>query len=94
LVLTYPIQVVLVGLLLAPRLSQHRDCTTLGDVMRKKYGAAAQLLTGIASVAVCIGFAAVMGKAGGITLQAVTGWPLAICIVVVTPAALVTSAVD
>lgn len=84
LVLGYALQVVLVGLFLAPRLSEHRDCQSIGDVMRKKYGRITQLLTGIVSVGLCIGFTAVMGKVGGATLQAVTGWPLPICLVLVT----------
>jgi len=86
--------VVLVGLLLAPGFRNIVIAPTLGDVMRKKYGAAAQLLTASLQspfASDCRGY----GKAGGITLQAVTGWPLAICIVVVTAStALVLSAVD
>jgi SSS family solute:Na+ symporter len=84
LVLAYAVQVVVAGLFLAPRLSRQRDCSSLGDVMRKKYGVIAQLLTGIVSVGLCIGFAAVMGKVGGSILHAITGWPLGISLVIVT----------
>jgi SSS family solute:Na+ symporter len=83
-VLAYAVQVVVVGLFLAPRLNQYRDCRSLGDVMRTKYGRFTQLLTGIVSVGLCIGFTAVMGKVGGSALHAVTGWPLPVCLVAVT----------
>jgi SSS family solute:Na+ symporter len=84
LILAYAIQVIVVGLYLAPKLSQYRDCNSLGDVMRKKYGVIAQFLTGIISVGLCIGFTAVMGKIGGSTLHAVTGWSLEACLILVT----------
>lgn len=84
LALAYSLQVILVGLLFAPRLSRHRDCHSLGDIMRKRYGRLAHFLTGIVSVGLCVGFTAVMGKVGGTMLSAVTGWPLDICLIVVT----------
>ncbi|MBI2240124.1 MAG: sodium:solute symporter family protein [Magnetospirillum gryphiswaldense] len=84
LALAYGAQVVVTGLLLAPRLSEHRDCHSLGDVMRKKYGPATQFLTGIVSVGLCIGFTAVMGSIGGKMLQAISGWPLPVCLILVT----------
>lgn len=84
LALAYAVQVALVGLFFAPRLSTHRDCHSLGDVMRKKYGRISHFLTGLVSVGTCIGFTAVMGKVGGGMLHGVTGWPLNVCLVVVT----------
>jgi SSS family solute:Na+ symporter len=84
LTVAFSIQILLTGLLFAPRLAQERDCNTLGDVMRKRYGRFTQLLTGILSVGLCIGFTAVMGKIGGSMLNAITGWPMAVCLVVVT----------
>lgn len=84
LALAYGAQVVVSGLLLAPKLSEHRDCHSLGDVMRKKYGPATQFLTGIVSVGLCIGFTAVMGSIGGKMLQAISGWPLPVCLTLVT----------
>jgi len=83
-VLAYALQVIVVGIYLAPKLSQHRDCNSLGDVMRKKYGLVAQFLTGIVSVGLCIGFTAVMGKVGGSVLHVVTGWSLGACLIIVT----------
>ena len=84
LVLTYPLQTIVSGLLLAPRLSRLRDCATLGDVMNKSYGQFAQFLTGVVSVGLLIGFTAIMGKIGGSMLQSITGWPLLVCITLVT----------
>jgi solute:Na+ symporter, SSS family len=86
LVVPYAIQTLSTGLFFGPKLTEERDCQTLGDVMRKRYGRFTQLLTGILSVGLCIGFTAVMGKIGGGTLQAITGWPLPICLVSVTGA--------
>jgi SSS family solute:Na+ symporter len=86
LALSYAVQVILVGLFFAPRLSRHRDCRSLGDVMRKKYGTAAQIVTGIVSVATCIGFTAVIGRTGAGMLAEVTGWPLLWCLIAVTGA--------
>jgi len=80
----YAAQPIATGLFFGPKLTAQRDCTTLGDVMRKRYGTFAQLLTGLASVAVCIGFTAVMGKIGGSVLQGITGWPFGLCLVLVT----------
>ncbi len=81
---TYAIQTLLSGFCFAPRLAQERDCTTLGDVMAKRYGRFTHLLTGILSVGVCIGFTAVMGKIGGAVLHSITGWPIGLTIFVVT----------
>lgn len=81
---TFAIQTLLTGLLLAPRLARERDCNTLGDVMRKRYGTFTHLLTGILSVGLCTGFTAVMGKIGGTILHSITAWPLPVCLVAVT----------
>jgi len=62
--LSYALQTIGSGIFLAPRLSRHRDCATLGDVMHKSYGKPAQVLTGIVSVGLLVGFTAVMGKIG------------------------------
>lgn len=82
--LSYALQTIGSGLFLAPRLTRYRDCSTLGDVMRKSYGPAAQFLTGLISVGLLMGFTAIMGKIGGTMLAAITGWPLGICLIAVT----------
>lgn len=84
LAVTFSIQILITGVLLAPRLARHRDCSTLGDVMRKKYGRFTHLLTGILSVGLCVGFTAIMCKVGGGMLQVITGWPLTYCLIAVT----------
>jgi solute:Na+ symporter, SSS family len=84
LVLPYALQVVLVGIFIAPKFTRFRDCRSLGDVMFKKYDTLAQLLTGIISVGLCTGFSAVMGKIGGSTLSEITGWPVATSITLMT----------
>ncbi len=63
--LATPLQYVLVGLGVASRLRQCRDCHTLGDVMRLRYNRACQILAGIISVGLCAGFATVSAKVGG-----------------------------
>ncbi len=82
--LSYPLQTIISGLFLAPRLARLRDCTTLGDVMNKRYGKVTQFLTGIISVGLLIGFTAIMGKIGGTMLHAVTGWPVLLCYALIT----------
>lgn len=84
LALTYAVQTILVGLFFAPRLAQFRDCYTIGDVMERRYGKAAQLLSGIISVGLCVGFTAIMGKIAGQLLHTVTGLPLSVSIAAVT----------
>lgn len=84
LTVTFSVQILLTGLLFAPRLAAERDCNTLGDVMRKRYGRFTHFLTGILSVGLCIGFTAVMGKIGGAMLNGITGWSMPVCLVTVT----------
>ena len=84
LAMTYPIQMILVAFFFAPRLSRFRDCTTIGEVMAKRYGKFTHLLAGIVSVGLCIGFTAVMGKIAGHLLHSVTGLPLMVSIAIVT----------
>lgn len=82
--LTYAAQTLLTGFLFGPRLTQERDCSTLGEVMKKRYGKFTQFLTGVLSAGLCIGFTAVMGKIGASILQDITNWPWAVCLVAVT----------
>ena len=84
LALTYPLQTIVTGVFLAPRLHRFKNCHTLGEVMRERYGATAHALTGMVSVGLCIGFAAVMAKVGGLLVASVTGWPTVLCMYIVT----------
>jgi len=81
---TFILQTILVGIFVAPKLSRFRNCHTLGDVMDRCYGKFSHLLGGIISVGLCIGFSAIMAKIGGGLLQATTGLPLMLCIVIIT----------
>jgi SSS family solute:Na+ symporter len=74
--LAYSAQNILVGLFIAPRLRGLSDCHTLGDAMRHKYNRACQVLAGVISVGLCMGFAAVMAKAAGVVVEDVSGIPL------------------
>lgn len=82
--LPYALQTIVVGIFVAPRLTAHRDCTTLGDIMRKSYGPLAQVLTGLISIGMLVGFTAVIGRIGAGMLSEVTGWSLGVCLVAVT----------
>src|SRR4030042_982387 len=73
--LAYSIQNILVGLFVAPRLRDLKNCHTLGDAIGQKYDRKCQILAGIISVGLCAGFSAVMAKAGGDVLHDVFGLP-------------------
>ena len=82
--LFFSIQTILVGLFLAPRLTGFREAHTLGDVMRVSYGVESQLLTGMISLGLLTGFAAVMARAGGSILAGVLDVPLWLGITIIT----------
>lgn len=65
----FSIQTVFTALFLAPKLQQHKDCYSLGDVLNKAYGPQAKFICGITSVLLCVGFTAVMAKAGGLLIS-------------------------
>jgi SSS family solute:Na+ symporter len=85
--LAYAAQNILVGLYVAPRLRAFGDCHTLGDVAGRAYGRPCQLLAGIVSVGLCVGFSAVMAKAAGGIVRDVFGthfWVGALIVVSLT----------
>jgi len=73
--LAYSLQNILVGLLVAPRLRALKGCHTLGDAIGQKYDRNCQIIAGIISVGLCMGFAAVMANAGGVVLTDIFGLP-------------------
>jgi SSS family solute:Na+ symporter len=81
--LAYAAQNILVGLFIAPRLRSLSDCHTLGDAIGHKYNRACQILAGVISVGLCMGFAAVMAKAAGVVVQDVFGVPKWIAIILI-----------
>jgi SSS family solute:Na+ symporter len=76
--LAYAIQNIGVGLLVAPKLRGLRGCYTLGDAIGQKYGRRCQILAGIISVGLCMGFSAVMIRAGKLVLHQMLGLPQAV----------------
>ncbi len=82
--LFFVIQTIIVGRYLARRLHAFSNCHTIGDVIGERYGRPSQILAGIVSVGLCIGFAAIMAKVGGVILSSVTGLPLVIAIAIIT----------
>ena len=81
--LAYAVQNILVGLLVAPRLRDLKDCYTLGDAIGQKYDRKCHILAGVISLGLCTGFSAVMIKAGGVVLNDILGFPtwLSVCLV-------------
>ena len=73
--LAYSLQNILVGLFIAPRLRDLKDCHTLGDAFGQKYDRKCQIVAGVISVGLCAGFSAVMAKAGGVVLSDVFQLP-------------------
>ncbi len=85
--LAYAVQNILVGLLVAPRLRALKNCRTLGDAIGQKYDRKCHVTAGIISVGLCVGFAAVMAKAGGGVLHdflALPRWSSVFIVVAVT----------
>lgn len=81
--LAYALQNVLVGLFVAPRLRLLKDCHTLGGAIGQKYDRKCQVVAGIISVGLCVGFSAVMASAGGTVLMNVFGLPKTSAVIIV-----------
>ncbi len=73
--LAYSLQNILVGLFIAPRLRELKNCHTLGDAFGQKYDRKCQIVAGVISVGLCAGFSAVMASAGGVVLSDVFQLP-------------------
>jgi SSS family solute:Na+ symporter len=73
--LAYALQNILVGLFIAPRLRDLKNCHTLGDAIGQKYDRKCQIVAGVISVGLCAGFSAVMASAGGVVLSDVFQLP-------------------
>lgn len=65
--LGFSLQQILVALVIAPRMDAHRDCLSIGDIIAKRYGVVAKVITGIFSLLVCSGIlGAQVGAMGAI----------------------------
>jgi len=82
--LGFTAQTVLTALFIAPRLQSFKNCYTVGDVIGNAYGKTAKVVTGFISTLLCIGFAAIMAKVGGLVLQGTTGLPMLAGVFLVT----------
>lgn len=64
----FSLKEIIVALWIAPRMEGHRDCISIGDIMKKTFGKQTQVFTGILSVLVCMGICgaqvAAMGAIG------------------------------
>jgi len=90
--LAYAVQNIFVGLLVAPKLRQLKNCYTLGDAIGQKYDRKCQILAGVISVALCTSFSAVMISAGSVVLNDIFGLPrwLSVSVVAVVTASYTT----
>ncbi|PIQ43922.1 MAG: twin-arginine translocation pathway signal protein [Gammaproteobacteria bacterium CG11_big_fil_rev_8_21_14_0_20_46_22] len=53
--LGFSLKEILVALIIAPRMDAYRDCLSIGDIIAKRYGNGAKVVTGLFSVLVCTG---------------------------------------
>lgn len=69
----FPLQTILVGTFIAPRLNRYRGASTVGDVMEIHYGKAARLLTGVISIVYCTGVLGAQALALGTIFHIILG---------------------
>lgn len=72
----FVVQMVAMGLWVAPGLRRYRGACTLSDVMGQAYGVPARLLTSIITVLLMIAFVGVMGRAAAQLVSEATGLAL------------------
>lgn len=78
----FPIQTILVGLFIAPRLKRYPGAETVGDIMEFHYGRPARLLTGIISLFYCMGVLGAQALALGTVFHTIIGTSVATGIVI------------
>lgn len=78
----FPIQTILVGQYVAPRLNRYREAETVGDVMHLHHGPAARLLTAIISIAYCTGVLGAQALALGTIFHTILGTSITTGVVV------------
>lgn len=85
--LGFSVQMILVGLFIAPKFRQFEKAFTIGDVMGYRYGKLVKLITGVISVVLLAGFVGVIARASGDILFAITGidfvWAIVLSTVIV-----------
>lgn len=78
----FPLQTILVGTFIAPRLNRYRGAETIGHVMELHYGRTARLLTGIISIVYCTGVLGAQALALGTIFHIIIGTSVTTGIVV------------
>jgi SSS family solute:Na+ symporter len=73
--LGFSIQMILVGIFIAPRLRKYMGAFTVGDIMGYHYGKASRFFTGILSMLFCAGIVGVVARASGVILKNAIGLP-------------------
>lgn len=53
--LGFSVKEILVAKFIAPKMDAHRDCLSIGDIMFKRYGKVAKIITGVFAIIVCGG---------------------------------------
>jgi SSS family solute:Na+ symporter len=74
--MAFSIQTVVVGIFIAPKITQFKKAYTIGDVMGYKYGKGVKIFTGLLSFAYCAGVVGLVSKASGEIIHGLTGFPI------------------
>ena len=69
----FPLQTIIVGVFIAPRLKRYPGAETIGDVMEIHYGRFARLITGVISIVYCTGVLGSQALALGTVFHIVIG---------------------
>ena len=78
----FPLQTILVGVFIAPRLKRYKGAETVGDVMEIHYGRPARLLTGVISIVYCTGVLGAQALALGTIFHTIIGTSVTLGIVI------------
>ena len=66
----FSLKEILVATIIAPRMDAHKDCISIGDLIKKTYGKWPQVITGLLSILVCTGILGAQVGALGAICQA------------------------
>ena len=84
LAILFPVQSIITGIFIAPRLSRMTNASSVGDVFAEKYGQFSKLAAGFISVGLCLGFAAIMAMVGGKMLSSFTGMSMLLSVIIMS----------
>ncbi len=80
----FPVQSIVTGVFIAPRIQNMSNCSSVGDIFAEKYGKFAKISAGIISTGLCLGFAAIMAMVGGKMLSSFTGLPMLFSVIIIS----------